>query len=89
MYSFIDKIMENQLNSHKRNCPANITDLVFLEIEKNYMRKYQILVSQKGKVNGVIGKRIKTNWNLKNIGRCNHPKSILIKSYEEHSNRLK
>jgi len=86
MYSFIDGIMDNQLKSHRCNCPANITDLVFLEIEKNYMREYQMLVSQKGKVNGVIGKRVKANWNLEDIGKCKHPKSTLIKVYKKHSN---
>ena len=89
MYSFIDGIMDNQLRSLRRKCPANITDLVFLEIEKNYMKEYNNLDSQVGYVNSIIGKHIREHWSLKKTGRCNSPQSTLIKSYEEHSNELK
>jgi len=88
MEQFINEIMDTKLNHLRRSCPRNITDLVFLEIEINYMRQYELGIKYKGAdtINKYIGKYIRKYWGLKNLGRCNTPVSKLISSYEEHSN---
>ena len=88
--SLIGEILDLKLNDYKHRCPQNITDLVFLEIEKNkkYLREYKEIGNKIGflTLNQFIGKFIKSYWNLKNLGRCNNPQSKLIDSYEKHSN---
>jgi len=88
MDKVIREILNTILKHYRNNCPMNITDLVFLEIEKSYMKKYELAVKFKGidTINKYIGKYIKQYWDLKNLGRCNAPQSKLISSYEEHSN---
>lgn len=88
MKYFICEILDTKLKQFRRNCPQDITDLVFLEIEKSYMPTYNNAIKLKGvdHINQFIGKTVKEHWDLKNLGRCNHPKSKLITSYELHSN---
>ncbi len=88
MKRVIESILDTELRNYRRTCPPNITDLVFLEIEKSYMKDYQDACSLKdaASVNKMIGKIIKDHWSLQNTGRCNSPVSKLISSYEKHSN---
>jgi len=88
MKFLITELLNTQLKHFKKNCPADITDLVFLEIEKHHMPFYSLAVKNKGaeQINQFIGKIIREHWDLKNLGRCNTPKSKLITSYEKHSN---
>jgi hypothetical protein len=82
------EILDNHLKKYKNDCPPNITDLVFLEIEKNYLKDYEIARKKKNEfaINTAIGKFIKQYWNLQNCGKCNSPISKLINSYTKHSN---
>jgi len=84
----ITEILDTKFKHLRRNCPTDITDLVFLEIEKSYMPFYELAVKHKGAdpINQFIGKTVREHWDLKNLGRCNSPKSKLITSYEKHSN---
>lgn len=84
----IKEILDTRLKHLSKECPENITDLVFLEIEENYLPTYQSSVKLRGTntVNKLIGKFIREHWDLKNLGRCTNPKSKLISSYERHSN---
>jgi len=82
------EILDNQLKTHKNECPNNITDLVFLEIENNYLQDYKSARKKKSEfaVNTVIGKFIKQYWNLQNCGKYGNPQSKLISSYTKHKN---
>lgn len=88
MKQLITEILDTKLKHLKRNCPSDITDLVFLEIEKSYMSFYNLAIKNKGSdtINKFIGKIIREHWDLQNLGRCNSPNSKLISSYEKHSN---
>jgi len=88
MKEIVEKILNTTLRHFRGNCPLDITDLVFLEIEKSFMSNYEKGVKVNGveKLNRFIGKHIKEYWNLKNEGRCDNPQSKLITSYEQHSN---
>jgi len=88
MKHIIVVILNDKLRKYRCSCPHNITDLVFLEIEKTYKREYDAACEQKGQdnINRIIGKWIKDEWGLQNIGRCDTPVSELITSYEMHSN---
>lgn len=87
----VEKILDKRLSKFRHKCPENITDLFFLEIEKDekLLEEYHDL-AKKGKgywpLNQQFGKIIKEYWNLKNLGRCTNPLSDLIDSYEKHSN---
>ncbi len=89
MENIVKNILDGPLKIHRYNCPLNITDLVFLEIEKTYIKEYETAVNSKDKdtVNKFIGKKVKELWDLKNLGRCNSPESRLISSYEKHGNK--
>lgn len=84
----VDVILSEKLGHMKGNCPADITDCVFLEIENDadLMRQYNEIRNEIGAptVNALIGKIIKETWDLKDTGRCKVPKSRLIGSYEMH-----
>lgn len=84
----IKEILDTKLKHHKNKCPEDITDLVFLEIEKSYLPAYKNSVKNSGAatVNRFIGKLVRLHWNLKNLDRCNNPKSRLISSYRKHCN---
>src|ERR1035438_7263985 len=88
MKDVVEEILNTKLKRFKHNCPLDITDLVFLEIEKSYMHLYKIHAKKKGTrvINRIIGGRVKEYWNLEKRGICKRPKSILIGSYEEHCN---
>jgi hypothetical protein len=81
-------ILDTTLSHLRHKCPPNITDLVFLEIERRHMSEYESAVNHKGTdtINKFIDKFIREHWNLKNLGRNNSPSSRLITSYELHSN---
>jgi len=88
---FVKKILDSTLAKYRSKCAMNITDLVFLEIEKNYMTEYESECSQSNKdsINRIIGKFVRVHWDLKNLklkGKKSYPKSKLIKSYTIHSN---
>jgi len=55
---FVKKILDTTLVKYRSKCPMNITDLVFLEIEKNYMAEYEGVCSQSNKksINQKIGR---------------------------------
>ncbi len=84
----VKEILDGELKHLRRNCPKDITDLVFLEIEKSYLPTYKNSKKHKGSgtINRFIGKYIRQYWDLKNLGRCYNPNSKLINSYEKHSN---
>lgn len=88
MKQIIEEILDTKLGHLRMKCPENITDLVFLEIEKSYMHAYEQSVRARGQdtINKFIGKYVREYWVLKNIGRCKNPESNLISSYEMHSN---
>jgi hypothetical protein len=83
---FIEEILDKNLHGYKNNVPQNITDLVFLEIEKHFMSEYLHACSQSNNyvINSKIGKIVRIYWDLNNLGRCYNPKSKLIQSYELH-----
>ena len=88
--SFVAEILDQRLSECRHNCPENITNLVFLEIEKDegLLKEYNSLIAAKDRytMNKQIGKIIKDYWALKNLGRSHNPESKLIKSFEKHSN---
>ena len=69
---------------------THITDYVFLTIEDNkvLLKKYLDQIAATGSlkgVNGFLGKQIKEQLKLKNIGgRGKKPKSKLIQTYQKH-----
>jgi hypothetical protein len=69
---------------------ADITDRVFLMIEHDpgLRREYDELlasgISKRG-LNAQLGKRVREQFHLRNIGRCHNRRSSLIKSYERHA----
>lgn len=88
MEAIVRIILDSTLAKHRSKCPMNITDLVFLEIEKNFRKEYEacILTTGKGEINKKIGRLVRVYWDLKNINYERNPKSELIKSYTKHSN---
>lgn len=77
--NFVEAILDGRLSRFRHNCPEDITDLVFLEIEKDeeLLDEYNDLVKAKDRhtINTQIGKIIKDYWNLNNLGRCHNPES--------------
>lgn len=88
MKKITEDILYGKFNHLRHKCPENITDLVFLEIEKDYIGRYNYLAELKSpeSVNKSIGKYIKSYWHLKNAGTCDKPKSKLLTSYTKHTN---
>ena len=88
--NFVAEILDGRLSTYRHSCPENITDLVFLEIEKdnNLMVRYRDWECSYStlSVNQAIGRFVKLHWNLENLNRETRPKSSLIKSYRKHSN---
>ncbi len=72
-----------------RKCPSILTNLVFIKIEVNpiLLNKYNSFEQIIGKesLNKLIGKHIKTYWNLKN-GKQSVVQNRLIGSYTKHFN---
>ena len=69
MEAIVRRILNTTLAKHRSKCPMNITDLVFLEIEKNFMKEYSacILTSGRGEINRKIGRLVRVYWDLNNI----------------------
>lgn len=88
MFNIVKTILDTTLKNKQFNCPSNITDLVFLEIEKHFIKEYKSALVDRSinALNSSIGKYIREYWNLRNTGRFKSPSSRLIKSYETHSN---
>jgi hypothetical protein len=90
----IGTVVEGILDRHTRPWPRDITDKVFLEIERDQrnLQRYSGVVAEldrqgkKGQqiVNQYIGKLVKLLTTGVNRGRCYSPRSSLIKSYERH-----
>jgi len=86
--NFINEVI-NQFLENKVIITEDITDRVFLMIEKNprLYREYQHLIkneTSKRGLNARLGKRIREHFCLRNVGRHHNPESKLIKSYERH-----
>jgi len=81
-------ILDNQLRRFRNNTPSDITDKVFLEIEKNPQLRSQynnaVRRSSQHTVNMRIGREVRIYWDLPNTGRNYSPQSSLIESYTEH-----
>ena len=90
MLKLTEEILDKHLSKYRHNCPENITDLFFLEIENDekLQREYDELVEVKGSqsLNPQLGKLIAKYWDLENLGGCTNPESNLIGFYEKHSN---
>jgi transcriptional regulator with XRE-family HTH domain len=88
MNKIVEEILDTKLSHFKYNCPLDITDLVFLEIEKSFLTLYKAKVKNQGSklINRTIGAKVKEHWNLENRGICKRPKSKLIYQYLEHGN---
>ncbi len=90
----IKSVVIDILDSYGGRWPTDITDQVFLAIERHPARSqtYWHLVEdldEQGKkgqqiVNQYIGRLAKTRSTGLNRGRCYSPRSSLIKSYEKH-----
>ncbi len=91
---FINKVLgkfSDQITNREvlENIADDITDRVFLMIKnvKELKKEYDALVNSgtnKHGLNSILGKKIPARFNLKNEGRCKHPQSTLIRSYERH-----
>lgn len=88
MLDIVEHILDTTLKEFRYNCPSDITDKVFIEIQKEYMYSYENECRHRGThaTNTMIGKHVRYYWGLKNLGRCNSPRSSLITSYEMHKN---
>lgn len=90
MLKLTEEILDKRLSKYRHNCPEDITDLFFIEIEKDeeLLKEYNDLVNAKGShsLNPQFGKLIAKYWNLENQGKCTNPRSNLISFYEKHSN---
>ena len=96
MMEELEVVVQEILRSYedKDQWPTDITDRVFLAIEGNPERLglYQRVVGELGVqgkngqqvVNQYIGKRVKQLTTRENHGRCDSPRSSLIKSFEKH-----
>lgn len=90
----IDEMVQRILRSQKKPWPTDITDRVFLAIEGNrrdyeaYFRTIREIDAQgkngQMRVNAHIGQLVRQLTTGVNRGRCNSPRSSLIKSYERH-----
>lgn len=88
MKEITEDILYKKFNHLRHKCPSDITDLVFLEIEKDYIGRYNYLAELKTNdiLNKNIEKYIKSYWHLKKTGTCDKPKSKLLTVYTKHSN---
>ncbi|MBE0696985.1 MAG: hypothetical protein IH586_08675 [Anaerolineaceae bacterium] len=78
------EMIELILRRFRRPYPQDITDQVFLTIERdqNFLRDYHFLADgDYATLNQMIGKYVEQITRLKVKGHCNHPESTLIKSY--------
>jgi hypothetical protein len=81
----IEDLVVEILRRFSKPYPQDITDQVFLAIERdaNKRKRYEIFAGQdkKGTTNAWIGKMVKEHTRLKVKGTCTNPKSELIKTY--------
>jgi len=81
----IEDLVTEILRRFRKPYPADITDQVFLAIERdvNKRRRYEIFVGQdhKATVNQWIGRLVSEYTGLKAKGTCSEPKSSLIQTY--------
>lgn len=94
MLEDIECLVEEILTDFGERWSHDVTDRVFLAIEEHPGRlcRYQDVVGtlegqgKRGRqlVNQYIGRRVKQRTTGVNRGRCNSPRSSLIKSYETH-----
>jgi hypothetical protein len=88
MKKITEDILYKKFHHLRHKCPPDITDLVFLEIEKDYIGRYTHLAKDDNQetLNKSIDKYIKSYWHLKSIGTSDEPKSKLLTTYTKHSN---
>jgi len=88
MKKIAEDILYGKFHHLRHKCPPDITDLVFLEIEKDYIGRYTYLAKENNQetLNKNIDKYVKAYWRLKNTGTCDKPKCTLLSKYTEHSN---
>lgn len=81
----VDNLVREIMSRRRRPYPRNITDQVFVEIEKNHRARYDSIIAQYDSrvVNQYVGRLVKAITMLKVIGRNTKPRSKLIKSYSE------
>ncbi len=81
----IEDLVVEILRRFSKPYPQDITDQVFLAIERdpNKRKRYEIFAGQdkEGTTNAWIGKMVKDHTGLKVKGTCTNPKSVLIKTY--------
>ncbi len=78
------EMIEMIVRRFHRPYPQDITDQVFLTIEKdpNLLRDYRYLADgDYATTNKMIGRYVEEITGLKYKSRCDTPKSVLIKSY--------
>lgn len=86
----LKEMVELILRRFRRPYPQDITDQVFLTIERdeNLLRIYHYLADgDYGTTNPMIGKYVEEITGLHVKGRCHNPNSSLIKSYSILSDR--
>lgn len=82
----LKEMIEMIIRRFRRPYPLDITDQVFLTIERdgNLRRDYEYLADgDYATTNKLIGRYVEEITGLHVKGRCDHPKSTLIKSYSE------
>lgn len=82
--------VDNYVDKVLRKFTRDITEHVFamIESDEQLKRRYDELTVSKttrDALNARIGRRIREYFDLSNLGRCNHSRSGLIKSYEQHA----
>jgi hypothetical protein len=81
----IEDLVVEILRRFNKPYPQDITDQVFLAIERdpNMRKRYEIFAGQdkEGTTNAWIGRMVKEHTGLKVKGTCTTPKSELIKTY--------
>ncbi len=81
----IEDLVAEILRRFRKPYPRDITDQVFLAIERdtNKLRRYEIFAGQdkEGTTNAWIGRMVKEHTGLKVKGTCTNPESKLIKTY--------
>lgn len=81
----IEDLVVEILRRFSKPYPQDITDQVFLSIERdaNKRKRYEIFAGQdkEGTTNAWIGKMVKEHTRLKVKGTCTTPKSKLIQTY--------
>jgi hypothetical protein len=80
----LEHLVQEILQDFEEPYPEDITDQVFLEIQRNqdYMNRYSLYAeNHKDTANQIIGKLVSKHTGLHRLGTNKNPKSCLIKSY--------